>query len=236
MSTAITKVSVKGVVYDIAAVAQGQLYGFFTSSEDLPSDASITGYAFVGETAPFAIYNYNGTTWSDSGATMVFNSIGDINVQSDWNETDITSDAFIQNKPAMPGIVQITRAEYNARKAAGLLDQSLYYFIVDAEAEPIGFTISNESATGAVEKDIAPNVYYVWGEVTSLAITFGTPSTNKIINEYQFEFVSGSTATLLTLPSSVQWSNGIELTPDTNTRYQISVINNIGVWNSVPNE
>ncbi len=136
---------------------------------------------------------------------------------------------------AKPGIVQITRAEYKAKKDAGLLDQNLYYFIIDEEAEPIGFAISNESATGAVEKEIAPNVYYVWGELTNLTITFGTPATNKIINEYQFEFVSGSTPTVLTLPNSVQWSNGIELETSENTRYQISIINNIGVWNSVPN-
>ena len=30
---------------------------------------------------------------------------GDTNVQSDWNETDTTSDAYVKNKPTIPSAV-----------------------------------------------------------------------------------------------------------------------------------
>ena len=48
----------------------GQYYGFYTSSSQLPTGMSISGYAFVGQSSPFAIWNYNGSSWSDSGATV----------------------------------------------------------------------------------------------------------------------------------------------------------------------
>ena len=48
----------------------GQYYGFYTSSSLLPTGMSITGYAFVGQSEPFSVWNYNGSNWSDSGVTV----------------------------------------------------------------------------------------------------------------------------------------------------------------------
>lgn len=45
----------------------GKYYGVFTSANDLP-EGDANGYAFVGEEAPFAIYNFDGTEWADTGA------------------------------------------------------------------------------------------------------------------------------------------------------------------------
>lgn len=36
---------------------------------------------------------------------------GDVNVQSDWNETDTTSDSYIQNKPSLGNIVSLSVVE-----------------------------------------------------------------------------------------------------------------------------
>jgi len=47
----------------------GRYYGFYTSSSLLPTGTT-SGYAFVGASEPFAVWNYNGSTWSDSGATV----------------------------------------------------------------------------------------------------------------------------------------------------------------------
>ena len=49
----------------------GRFYGVFEDDSDLPDDATSVGYAFVGENEPFAIWNFNGTAWSDSGAEAV---------------------------------------------------------------------------------------------------------------------------------------------------------------------
>lgn len=47
----------------------GKYYGVFTSSSSLP-EGDAAGHAFVGTAAPFAIYNFDGTNWADSGATV----------------------------------------------------------------------------------------------------------------------------------------------------------------------
>ena len=47
----------------------GKYYGIFEDTESLP-EGDANGYAFVGTQAPFAIYQFDGTDWADSGATV----------------------------------------------------------------------------------------------------------------------------------------------------------------------
>ena len=74
--------------------------------------------------------------------------------------------------------------------------------------------------------EIEPNVLNVWGEVASLTITFAEVDATKY-NEFMIQFVSGSAATTLTLPSSVEWLTDADIEP--NTTYQISIVNNLGI-------
>jgi hypothetical protein len=74
---------------------------------------------------------------------------------------------------------------------------------------------------------LTPNVFHRWGTVSSLSLTLATPSNQTNLNEYMFEFVSGSTATSLTLPSTVKWTS--ELTIEPNKTYQVSILDNLGV-------
>lgn len=53
---------------------------------------------------------------------------GQTNVQSDWAETDTTSDAYIKNKPYIPKIQKVTTAEYNALTTK---DPDTLYILVD---------------------------------------------------------------------------------------------------------
>ena len=46
----------------------GKYYGVFADESDLPDDAVTPGYAFVGTESPFAIWNFDGEEWSDSGS------------------------------------------------------------------------------------------------------------------------------------------------------------------------
>lgn len=48
----------------------GKFYGVFADDSDLPDDADAVGYAFVGATNPFAVWNFDGTNWSDSGTEV----------------------------------------------------------------------------------------------------------------------------------------------------------------------
>lgn len=84
--------------------------------------------------------------------------------------------------------------------------------------------LTTETAT------LEPNTHYSFGEVATLTLEFAEGDAAKV-NEYMFSFTSGETATVLTLPSSVQWAN--ELTVEANKRYEISVVDNIGLWCAV---
>ena len=115
-------------------------------------------------------------------------------VQSDWNETNTTSKAYILNKPTIP-----TRT-----------------YIVEHTTE--------ETTIDA----LTPNVLHKWGTMTSLIISaLATPSDETVVNEYMIEFTSGSTATALSLPSSIVWAETPNI--EANATYQISIINNLGI-------
>lgn len=78
--------------------------------------------------------------------------------------------------------------------------------------------------------EINANIFYDFGLVTELSLTFVEGDPDKV-NEYMFSFTSGETATVLTLPSSIQWVN--ELTVEPNKRYEVSIVDNIGLWCAV---
>lgn len=80
---------------------------------------------------------------------------------------------------------------------------------------------------------LEPNKMYDFGVVDTLTVVFDEGEADKV-NEYLFSFVSGETATVLTLPSSVKWVN--ELTVEANKRYEISVVDNIALWCAVDYE
>ena len=83
--------------------------------------------------------------------------------------------------------------------------------------------------SGTVTKHIKPNTLYKFGEVTSLTITLAAEESG-ILNEYMFEFVSGTTATTLSLPETVKWSGGNAPTIEANKTYQVSIVNNLAVF------
>ena len=82
-----------------------------------------------------------------------------------------------------------------------------------------------ESTETTVE--LQPNKFYKFGEVTELNLTLAEITDNTQLNEFMFEFISGETATTLTLPDTIKWAE----TPDVeaNKIYQCSVVNNIGL-------
>ena len=81
---------------------------------------------------------------------------------------------------------------------------------------------------------VTPNTLHIWGEVASLALTLVAPADSTIVNEYIFRFISGSTPTTLTLPSSIVWINGAPEI-EANTTYECSIVNNLGVIGGASN-
>lgn len=82
--------------------------------------------------------------------------------------------------------------------------------------------------------EIQPNVFNVWGEIASLTVTLATPINANKVNEYMLQFTSGATATTFVLPANVKFST--ELNIEANKTYQISIVNNIGLWEGASNE
>lgn len=55
----------------VDGLALGKFYGFFPAAADLPAGDD-DGYAYVGASAPFAIYVFDGNSWSDSGTVRQY--------------------------------------------------------------------------------------------------------------------------------------------------------------------
>ena len=93
-----------------------------------------------------------------------------------------------------------------------------------------GFSKKIQQVDHGIEDTIftlTPNVFHVWGEVSSLDLDLGE-SIDGIVNEYLFQFTSGEVPTTLILPDTIKW---LHFSPEIveNTTYQCSVINNIGI-------
>lgn len=82
-------------------------------------------------------------------------------------------------------------------------------------------------------QEIQSNKFYKFGEVSSLNITLAAITDTSVLNEYMFEFTSGSTATTLTLPNTIKWLE--TPTIESNKIYQCSIVDNIGVLLGVSN-
>lgn len=85
--------------------------------------------------------------------------------------------------------------------------------------------------SGTVTKQIKPNTFYKFGYCSSLTVTLGAEESG-IVNEYMFEFTTGSTPPTLRLPDSVKWSGGSAPTIEANKTYQVSIVNNLAVYAS----
>lgn len=70
------------------------------------------------------------------------------NVQSDWDETDTTSDAYINNKPDVTPHIELTQAEYDEFEAQGKLEPDTVYFISDGKAPATSLYMPKENPTG----------------------------------------------------------------------------------------
>lgn len=74
---------------------------------------------------------------------------------------------------------------------------------------------------------LTPNTYYRWGEIAALTVTLADPSDTGVTNEYCFEFVSGVTATTISVPDTVKWVK--EPVIEAGKTYQVSILNGVGV-------
>lgn len=70
---------------------------------------------------------------------------------------------------------------------------------------------------------IEPGKLYVWPEMSSLSVSFATPSNTGVANEYHFFFKSGATPTTFSMTGVTADAYSI----DANTTYEVSVLEGI---------
>lgn len=81
---------------------------------------------------------------------------------------------------------------------------------------------------------IYPETYHRWGEMASLTIALGNVNTDGNIHEWHFEFESGSTATVLTLPDTLMYGKSGELEVEANMIYEIHILGSKVEWDAFP--
>lgn len=92
------------------------------------------------------------------------------------------------------------------------------------------------STSGAVSATLSKlKITHFTGKPTSLTISFENVEANWSGYSYHFDFTTGSTATVLTLPNGVIMPSGFSGSNlSANTRYEIDILNNYGVVMSWP--
>lgn len=76
---------------------------------------------------------------------------------------------------------------------------------------------------------IAPNVWNVWGEVTTLTITKGN-DIDGVVNNYMVRFTALEGAAITFSGFSLSWYGGEAPTWTAGNTYEISIVDNIALW------
>ena len=82
-------------------------------------------------------------------------------------------------------------------------------------------TVRVEKGSTDTTVELEPNKLYIFPEMASLTYTLAEPADASVANEYHFVFKSGSTATELVHPSTVNVGN---FSVDANKVYEISIL------------
>lgn len=164
------------------------------------------------------------------------------NVQSDWNATDSSSDAYIKNKPTIPAAVtESTVSGWGFTKNTGTyskpstgipksdLASAVQTSLGKADTAGQMPVLSHGSSETAVE--LTPNVMHRWtNAVSQLTISLKSVS-SAYVQHYMMQFTTSTAGCTLTMPSGIQWASGLAPIMKPDTTYQISIVNYCGVWN-----
>lgn len=208
LSTYATQAEVSQLEAKLNNLANTRYYGIFTSSADLPADASENGYAYVGSSTPFAIYEFDGEDWNDTGVTV--NSI--------QGEPGVGFESVASPTPA-DGTVTITLSNGDTMTLDLNHNHPAYYSKVAETSNPSG--------------GFLPDVVYSLGTLTG-TVTFSlAAAVTGNVNHYFWMFDTGSAAPTITWPTGITWADGSAPTVAASKHYEISVLNGIAYYSEV---
>ena len=196
----------------------------------------LTGYAtenwvntqisgFLTQTQIQALINTALSEYTETDPTVpsYVKNITQANITSWNNKSDFSGNYNdLTNKPTIPTVPTNVSAFTND---VGYLTE---HQDISGKANKISVV---QTSTSTIE--INSNTFYKFGEVTELNLTLTEITDTTQLNEFMFEFVSGSTATTLTLPNTIKWLE--TPTIESNKIYQCSIVDNIGVLLGVAN-
>lgn len=99
--------------------------------------------------------------------------------------------------------------------------------LLDSITDKAGKVVVVDHGTGDATFELTPNALHRWGEMASLTLTLAAPTDATAVNHYMVEFVSGATATTLTMPDSIVWQSDLAI--EAGKTYQISIVDNLGL-------
>ncbi len=189
----------------------GKYYGVHATIDTLPEDADAPGYAFVGAQSPYAIWNFDGEEWSDSGS--VANGI--------TGEPGVGFSSIFTPQP-YDGTVIIVLSN----------NDTITLNLNHSHPEYFSKIVGNAIPSGG----FLPDVVYKLGTLTDSTLRFTLAAeVSGNLNHYYWIFSTGSSA-----PSTVNWPSTItswggncidENTglPDISAskRYEVSVIDGV---------
>ena len=204
-----------------------------TKTSDLTNDSGfITSYTETDPTVPSHVKNItqaNITSWNNkSDFSGNYNDLTNKpTIPSEVTETTVSNWGFTKNIGTITGITM----NGASKGTSGVVDLGTVitsHQDISGKANKISVV---QTSTSTIE--INPNTFYKFGEVSSLNITLAAITDTSVLNEFMFEFVSGATATTLTLPDTIKWLE--TPTIEANKTYQCSIVNNIGILVGVAN-
>ena len=192
-------------------LAMTRYYGIFTSAANLPDDASDLGYAYVGASAPFAIYEFDGEDWEDTGATI--NAI-----QGEPGVDGIGLDSVSTPEPA-DGTAVLHLSDGNTITLNLNHQHDEYFSKLVGTAQPSG--------------GFLPDVVYSLGTLTgSVTFSLASPVTGNV-NHYFWMFDTSSTPPTITWPSGLTWAAGSAPSVSASRHYEISVLGGVAYYSEV---
>ncbi len=183
---------------DLAEVAFSGVYADLTGTPSIPTKTSdLTNDSNFVSDANYVHTDNNFTTALNNKLNGIATG-AEANVQSDWNITDISSDAFIKNKPAIP------------TKTSDLTNDS--GFITSAAVPTKTSDLTNDS--GFITKNVSDLAnYYTQSEVNGMFSALSVPTkTSDLVNDSGF-LTSIPIASASTL-GGVKIGNGINVAAD----------------------
>lgn len=179
----------------------GKFYGVFADESDLPEGDAV-GYAFVGSENPYAIWNFDGEEWSDSGS--VANGI--------TGEPGVGFSSIFTPQP-YDGTMIIVLSNNDTITVDLNHNHPQYGIVTAGNAQPSG--------------GFLPDIVYKLGTITG-SVTFAlAEAVTGNTNHYFWTFDTDSTAPTITWPSNITWVSGSAPLIAASKHYEVSILDGI---------